>query len=657
MWRLIETIGRDIHGAWEKLQQKGENNSGDSPYRRTGEGAEKPLPEPFPPNSKRLLTFALENLNDSEIMILPKGYCLQNGKYCLIEVIGQGGFGITYSGVWNTEVKGELGAVKTAVPICIKEYFFKDYCFRDPATMQVRVHSETGRRLFDKFRERQIQEARILSEVHHPYIVNVLEVFEENNTAYIAMERITGRSLKSLLEDEGQLMEPCALKYIDQIGRALEFVHAKNILHLDIKPGNILIDEHDDARLIDFGVSKRYDIDNQETSTTTLTLSKGFAAIEQYDSDGLTGFSPRPDIYSLGATLYNLLTGCVPPESILRVTKPLTEPSRLNANITPRTEHAILRAMQVNPADRYASVREMLDDLDIPPYPERKDQPVAATGQTTQRAPLTNDDERTQLLTADVEETALLTPAEQSAPTRRRKGKRRVLIPLLIGLSVLIGWAASYLIGGSKPAPTNEPTANLLLQSDAGSDRSPFDPPTVAPSSAADKQAEKHQSEEKKTDKKTEEKKSDKAETTTRDDASSETSNARYVALVASGKMKMERGAYADAKRDFASAKEIKVTEEVIRLSLACDDRIEEDNVHARKALYEQGMPFGSYTIVRKKQNGRYGAIDAQGIERIRCIYLSVGRSENGRAFEREDHLYDIYNANGTMVARGLTTY
>ena len=127
LWRLIETIGRDIHGAWEKLQQKGENNSGDSPYRRTSEGAEKPLPEPFPPNSKRLLTFALENLNDSEIMILPKGYCLQNGKYCLTEVIGQGGFGITYSGVWNTEVKGELGAVKTAVPICIKEYFFKDY--------------------------------------------------------------------------------------------------------------------------------------------------------------------------------------------------------------------------------------------------------------------------------------------------------------------------------------------------------------------------------------------------------------------------------------------------------------------------------------------------------------------------------------------------
>lgn len=582
---------------------------------------------------------------------------MQNGKYCLTEVIGQGGFGITYSGVWNTEVKGELGAVKTAVPICIKEYFFKDYCFRDPATMQVRVHSETGRMLFDKFRERQIEEARILSEVHHPYIVNVLEVFEENNTAYIAMERIAGRSLKSMLESDGRLTEPRALKYVDQIGRALEFVHAKSILHLDIKPGNILIDEHDDARLIDFGVSKRYDIDNQETSTTTLTLSKGFAAIEQYDSDGLSGFSPCPDIYSLGATLYNLLTGSVPPESILRVTKPLIEPSKLNADITPRTERAILRAMEVNPANRYASVRALLDDLDIPPYPEKEDRPVAATGATTPSAqPPATDDECTQLLIDDADETALIAPAEPPSPARQRTSKRRVLIPLLICISLLIGWAASYLIGGSKPTPMDEPSTDLLTQNDASTDRPPFSQATLAPSVVAEKQEEKQASEEKKTDKKADEKKADKPEKTTRDDAS-EASNARYMALLSSGRMKMERGAYADAKRDFMSAKEIKVTEEVIRLALACDDRIEEDNVRNRKALYEQGMPFGNYTIVRKKQNGRYGAIDAQGVERIRCVYLSVGRSENGRAFEREDHLYDIYNANGTMVARGLTTY
>ena len=85
-------------------------------------------------------------------MNLPNEHLLQNGKYRLTHVVGQGGFGITYKGIWYTEVKGPLGTVKTEVPICIKEYFFKDYCYRDPDTLAVRVHSETGKQLFDKFK-------------------------------------------------------------------------------------------------------------------------------------------------------------------------------------------------------------------------------------------------------------------------------------------------------------------------------------------------------------------------------------------------------------------------------------------------------------------------------------------------------------------------
>ena len=130
-------------------------------------------------------------------MNLPNGYLLQQGKYKLTQVVGQGGFGITYKGVWFTEVKGALGTIHTEVPVCIKEFFFKDYCDRDPETQAVSVHSETGKQLFGKFREKLIKEAKILSDVHHPYIVNVLEVFEENNTAYIVMEYIAGQSLKS----------------------------------------------------------------------------------------------------------------------------------------------------------------------------------------------------------------------------------------------------------------------------------------------------------------------------------------------------------------------------------------------------------------------------------------------------------------------------
>ena len=118
--------------------------------------------------------------------------------------------------------------------------------------------------------------------------------------------------------------------------------------------------------------------------------------------------------------------------------------------------------------------------------------------------------------------------------------------------------------------------------------------------------------------------------------------NANYAALLTSGKTKMDQGHYVEAKEDFTKAKEIKITEDVVRLSLACEEKIEEKNIAARIALYESGMTFGNYTIVRKKQNGRYGVIDAKGIERIKCTYLNVERSESGRAFERKNHLYEV---------------
>ena len=153
--------------------------------------------------------------------------------------------------------------------------------------------------------------------------------------------------LNICMDREGILPEPKVLRYVRQIGEALQFVHEKNILHLDIKPSNILIDSSGKARLIDFGVSKRYDIEQQETSTTMLTLSKGFASIEQYDNEGTQVFSPRPDIYSLGATMYNLLTGTIPTESILRAARPLRNPSEINAAISPKTEAVIIKAMQI----------------------------------------------------------------------------------------------------------------------------------------------------------------------------------------------------------------------------------------------------------------------------------------------------------------------
>ena len=627
-------------------------------------------------------------------MNLPNGYILQRGKYKIAQVIGQGGFGITYKGFWTTEVKGSLGAMRTEIPVCIKEYFFKDYCSRDPQSLRVRVHSDTGKLLFNKFKEKLIKEAKILSEVHHPYIVNVLEVFEENNTAYIVMEYIAGSSLKDRLSKEGVLPEALVLRYIKQIGEALAFVHQKNILHLDIKPSNILIDRNNNARLIDFGVSKRYDIQEEETSTTMLTLSKGFAAIEQYDSEGIQIFSPCPDIYSLGATMYNLLTGKIPTESILRATRLLEKPSVLNPHISPQIEQVILKAMEIVPADRYQSVREMLDALAL--------SDVESSSNISNSLPQDgmNEEEETTLLPpkGDIsekeEETVLNHKGEdeiskQTDTSNLKPKKRNVgVVVITIGAIILFGGSAAgwYVytknehhlpqtnVGAVKEISEIEKIDSIAMvnlqpsEAEMKMDSVPQKENIVVNSNKYnDNRTDSQAKNEEKTVIKKEEKpkvssevqSSRKEEVVEAKKTLAEEDNKLflYEKWLASGKEKINQKDYQTAKADLNKAKEFEVTEEVIRLLVFCDQQIEEEAVVERKNGYEEKMPFGTYMIVRKKANNRYGAIDEEGIERIPCKYLSVGKAEDGRAFEREDKLFDIYASDGTLITQGATGY
>ncbi len=133
--------------------------------------------------------------------------------------------------------------------------------------------------------------------------------------------------------------------------------------------------------------------------------------------------------------------------------------------------------------------------------------------------------------------------------------------------------------------------------------------------------------------------------------------NEKYNSLIACGKEKMAKADYSGAKKDLSEAKDTKLTEEVVRLIIACDEKTEEKRIADKKALYEEKMAFGRYKIVRKKSNNRYGAIDSKAEERIPCKYLSVGIADNGRAFEREDNLFDIYNSDGSLISEGLTYY
>ncbi|MDH6356462.1 serine/threonine-protein kinase [Parabacteroides sp. PF5-9] len=596
-------------------------------------------------------------------MNLPDGYLLQKGKYKLANVVGQGGFGITYKGIWYTEVKGSLGTIQTDVPVCIKEYFFKDYCYRDTSN-KVQVHSETGRNLFHKFKEKLLKEARILSAVHHPYIVNVLEVFEENNTAYIAMEYISGLSLKQLMERNGLMPEAKVLRYVRQIGEALQFVHENNIVHLDIKPSNIIVDKHDNARLIDFGVSKQYDDDHHETSTTMMTLSKGYASIEQYDNKGTQIFSPRPDVYSLGATMYNLLTGKIPTESILRATRPLIEPIELNPHISPKTNAVIIKAMQVVPTDRFDSIGEMMEALELPAIEksvaaERKisDENISEEGDTTVIYPQIKGKK---VFNLEDEQTEVQTPPLLP----KRKKRKGSIIAAFIGFAIVASAVTLFWYNQRTIIETTE-FVNPIQEETNNNEEHPLNGQqdietlTTPATNASDIQQStlSEQSVSVPNNAIVSQIEENTIPTITEEGLPPINADTEYVAFLESGKKKMSEGDFMGAEHDFTSATEFKATEEVLALLFEAKEKAKEKAINEKRSLYEEKMTFGDLTIVRKIVTQKYGAIDKEANERIPCKYLMSRRSENNRAFEREDNLFDIYNEEGMLISGGVTSY
>ena len=233
---------------------------------------------------------------------------LQGGKYRIIKKLGQGGFGITYLAE-NTLLEGK---------VAIKEFFFKEYCERDDSTSYVTVPTSSNRETVLRFKQKFIKEARTIFKLNHPNIVRILDVFEENDTAYYVMEYIEGESLGDMVKRRGAIPEAEALGYVKDAASALVYIHSKNINHLDIKPGNLMKRKEDGKVLvIDFGVAKQYDLaTSQGTTTTPVGISHGYSPAEQYRKNGVQSFSPQSDVYALAATLFKLLTGSTPPEAM-----------------------------------------------------------------------------------------------------------------------------------------------------------------------------------------------------------------------------------------------------------------------------------------------------------------------------------------------------
>ena len=286
-------------------------------------------------------------------MQLKPGTLLQGGKYRIEKVLGQGGFGITY-------LAEQSGLDRK---VAVKEFFMKEHCNRDGEASFVSVPSEGSKDLVETFRQKFIKEAKTIAAMENHHIIRIIEVFEENGTAYYVMEYLSGGSLSDRIPSGG-LPESEAVGYIRQVAEALAYIHQHNILHLDVKPSNILFRKEDEAVLIDFGISKHYDDEGgSQTSSTPVCVSEGYAPTEQYEHEGVSSFFASTDIYSLGATLYCLLSGHRPPKASIVLNDGLPP---LPSSVSASTRVAVETAMSPKRKDRPQSVGEFLKLLDNP---------------------------------------------------------------------------------------------------------------------------------------------------------------------------------------------------------------------------------------------------------------------------------------------------
>ena len=279
-------------------------------------------------------------------------------SYTIDKVLGQGAFGITY--LASTSMKGPLGEV--SVQVALKEFFAKELdSRREDGTVSTRTIDGVAHKYAKAFQ----RESENLSRMKHPGIVNVLEAFEAKGTYYYSMEYLSGGSLDEKVKGKG-IPEPEALSIIAKIGNALSFMHGRKMMHLDLKPKNIMLKADGSPVIIDFGLSKQYDSAGEPESSSTIGLgTPGYAPIEQANQISGKSFLPTLDIYALGATLYKMLTGSTPPIASEILNEGFPEDLLEEMSISSKTIDSIRRAMSAAKKQRPQTVGEFLSILDI----------------------------------------------------------------------------------------------------------------------------------------------------------------------------------------------------------------------------------------------------------------------------------------------------
>ena len=303
------------------------------------------------------------DMTESKSYVLPKDTMLRgkNGSYKILTKLGEGGAGITY--LAEKDNSGEK--------VAIKEFFMKDRSGRNGTTV---TNSSTDGN-FEKYRAKHINEAKKLMSLEGKHnIVKVSDLFEANNTAYYVMEYIEGCNLHEYIERKGKLNADEATYLIHQVGDSVAYMHSQKMLHLDIKPKNVMVRDNGTPVLIDFGLSKVYDEKGEpETTTSILGYSDGFSPTEQSDYRDGKGFPVTMDIYALGATLFNMVVGIKPPSaSDVMNQRDVFLDELKNSDVPPKIASCIDKAMAAVMKNRYQSVEAFMKALPKPKQPKKK---------------------------------------------------------------------------------------------------------------------------------------------------------------------------------------------------------------------------------------------------------------------------------------------
>lgn len=291
------------------------------------------------------------NRSMSNTRCLKPGVILKE-RYKIEEVIGAGGFGITYR-AWDPLLQSY---------VAIKEYYPSGIATRSADSSKVCVPVGQEQREYHRGRIRFLKEAQDVARFQsEPNIVSIYDYLEENDTAYMVMEYLHGCTLKQYIREHGGRLDTDHILHIClSVLNALAVVHKAGMIHRDISPENIFICEDLTVKLIDFGAAKQVYLDGEQTMS--VVLKPGYAPPEQYAKKDKQG--PWTDIYALGATLYFAATGEKPEESFGRVLEDTIKPvCEVNPEIPRAMSQVIMRAMSVKIEDRYQTVEAMREAL------------------------------------------------------------------------------------------------------------------------------------------------------------------------------------------------------------------------------------------------------------------------------------------------------